>query len=382
MEGFDIFKFRQIARLGSRFALALLLLPYLVGCVAYWLIVIADPYDLRVGGWPMKLATHRYPDREWPLLMDVVAAQRHDLVLIGGSTTMAITPAMLRTAFPGTKSPINLSYIAPRPLDLGDALTKISRIKGLRRAIVVMDFTLMEKRPYRSATGDTLQNMKTTSWHHGGDFSPHSAMASFNLIVRGTYTISGWEKIAQPEFMDGAVSTTHSPGNLRRYREAVSRHRNDVFAKTSINCSDIPFINNQLTGFLKEVQAKGFAVDLAFPPLPYLLHYDWIENRPRFGILEEGPIFDQFMTFKKCVVAAVDKEAFDGVRVIALDSNDAISGSLGRYMDSAHIIESTAYLEVAKMLNDGVQTLTTSNIDQYEIGLKSKISKAATTRIK
>jgi hypothetical protein len=363
----------RLLRYGRRFALPLMLLPFFLGFCAYWVIVIVDPYDLRAGGVQLRLADHRYPDREWPLLINSLTKQRHDLVLIGGSTTMAITPTMMRKAFPWSRAPINLSYIAPRPLDLGDMLKKISRIKGLRRVVVVMDFTLMEQRPYRSATGDTLANMETTSWHHGGDFSPQSALASFNLIVRGFYTLPGWEKSDQPEFMRGAQKVTQSERNISRFRAAVKRHQGDAFASAKISCSDIPFVDHQLAEFLNVAKAKGIAVDLAFPALPYMLHYDWIENRPRFGILKPGPIFDQFMTFKKCAVAATGKSGIKQGRVLALDSNDAISGNLNRYMDSAHLMDSEAYMDVAEMIAAGDYSLTPANIDAYESALRRKV---------
>src|SRR5580658_9666519 len=47
----------------------LILLPWLFGIVAYWLIVATDPYHLRHNGPTYRLADHRYPDAEWPRLI-------------------------------------------------------------------------------------------------------------------------------------------------------------------------------------------------------------------------------------------------------------------------------------------------------------------------
>jgi hypothetical protein len=83
------------------------------------------------------------------------------------------------------------------------------------------------------------------------------------------------------------------------------------------------------------------------------------------------------MAFKKCVIAA--RERVDGKldRVIALDSNDAISGDLGHYEAFAHLIGSDLYRTVMHMIATGDETITSANVDQYEAALRMKVSRGA-----
>jgi hypothetical protein len=368
---------RRALRFGRRYYLAVTLLPFLLGFLAYWVIVAVDPYNLRGNRVVSRLANHRYPDEEWPRLLTPATAGSHELVLLGGSTTMRISTDMMRAAFPGARSPVNLSYIAPRPIDLAEVLARVGQVRDLRRVILVMDFTLMERRPLRSAAGSILANMSTTNWSHAGDFAPQTALASLNQIVYGTYDLPAWSHLDVPEFMRGATPVVLSNSVMQRIRRAIKRHANDVFAQSSLTCDQIPFIATVLVPFLADMASKHVAVDMVFPPLPYVLYYDWIENRPRFNILLGGPVFDQFMVFKKCVVAAREQSGAEDDRVIALDTNDLLSGDLRRYMDSAHLMNPEAYMEVMRMIVNGDEMITSTNIQSHEARLRSKILRAA-----
>jgi hypothetical protein len=364
-------------RFGSRCYLLLVLMPYLLGLVGYWAIVVADPYGLRGTGLSVRLGDHRYPDREWPRLIGPLTSEAHDLALLGGSSTMWISPQIMQEAFPGARNPINLSYLAPRPLDLAQILASVGQIKDLKRVILVLDFTLLEQRQLRSATGDDLANMSTTSWSHGGDFSWQTALASMHRIVKGSYDLPMWSRLEIPEFMSGQKPVTQSASVMRRFRVAVNRHADDVFASTTLDCSQIPFISGVLEPFLARMAQQQVAVDMVFPPVPYIVNYDWIENRPRWINMLPGPVFEQLMAFKKCVIAA--RERVDGKldRVIALDSNDAISGDLGHYEAFAHLIGSDLYRTVMHMIATGDETITSANVDQYEAALRMKVSRGA-----
>ena len=363
-------------RVGHRFYLPLILAPFILGAAGYWLIVLVDPYDLRPGGLAPRIADHRYPDLEWPKLIRAVTGEPRDVVLLGGSTTMAVTKAMMLEAYPDAQTPVNLSYIAPRPLDLADALGWVSRTPGLKRVVLIMDFSLMERRGLRSAAGNTLANMATTSWSHGGDFAPVTAVASFNRIARGVYDMPAWSNMTEPGFMVGTAPVTTSVGTMRRVHRAIESHQSDVFNPAPLTCEEIPFTREVLTPFLRKMAAQGVAVDMVFPPIPYVVYYDWIENPPRFDILLPGPVFHQFMVYKRCVIAT--REAIGGLqaRVISLDTNDAISGNLRLYMDSVHLLDPQAYRDITLMMAAGDESLTSVNIDGHEKRLRDKIVRA------
>jgi hypothetical protein len=356
----------------------LILLPWLFGIVAYWLIVATDPYHLRHNGPTYRLADHRYPDAEWPRLIAVATAQPHDLVLFGGSTAMPITSAMMREAFPGARSPINLSYLAQRPPDMPQILPRIAQVVGLEHVILFMDLTLMENGGRRSPTGDMLESMAMTNWHHNGEFGLSTALASLHAIATGTYDIGAWSEISEPEFMFGAKPLPQSADLMRQFRVAVRRHADDVFAKSTLTCAQIPYLQNALVPFLTEMARKNVAVDLVFPAFPYVLYYDWFEfSPPSNDPLLPGAVFDQIMTFKKCVIAARDRVGSESIRVIVIDSNESVAGDISLYFDTIHPIHPETYRDATRMIASGNQAITAANIDRYEADLRGKVSRWA-----
>jgi len=354
----------------------LVLLPWILGIAAYWIIVIADPYHLRAGARVVQLAGHRYPDEEWPRLIGVTTAQPHDVVLLGGSTAMPITPDMMREAF-GAQRPLNLSYYAPRPLDMPLILPKIARISGLRRVILFMDFSLMEKGGQRSAAGVVLESMAATNWSHRADFSVATALASLRALVTGVFDLSTWVS-EKPDYLSGAVPLPDSSGIMHRFRSAVQRHATDVFAKSPLTCAQLPYLQTELAPFLRQMVAKHVAVDLVFPPLPYILNYDWIDRRPpHFDTLLPGPVFDQFMVFKRCVIAVRDEVGGSSARVLALDATESLSGDIDLYLDTIHLIDPQAYRTVTRMIAQGDDAIDSTNIDRHEAELRINITRSA-----
>jgi hypothetical protein len=354
----------------------MVLLPWIFGMLAFWIIVIADPYHLRPDGSPFRLADHRYPDLEWPRLIGVSTASPHDVVLLGGSTGMPVTPEMMREAF-GAQSPLNLSYLAPRPLDMPLILPKIAQIRGLKHVILFMDFSLMEKDAKRSPTGVILESMAATSWSHRADFSLSTALASLHALATGVFDLSYWATHQTPDYMFNAEPLPQSASIMHRFKDAVQRHAADVFDKSSLTCDQLPYLQGNLAPFLRQMAAKHVAVDLVFPALPYVLNYDWIERRPPSNdTLLPGPVFDQFMVFKSCVIAVRDEVGVQSTRVLALDANESLSGNIGRYLDTIHLLDPEAYRIVAHMIADENDAIDSNNIKQHEADLRIKIERS------
>ena len=361
------------ARLRKRDHAGMVLIPWILGIVAYWLIVIADPYHLRPGGPTFRVADHLYPDFVWPRLIGVLTAEPHDVVVVGGSTAMLITPPMMRAEF-GAQSPFNLSYLAPRPLDMPLILPRIGRISGLKHVILFMDQMLMEKAPKLSGTGVILESMAATNWSHRADFSWSTALASLHALVTGTFDLPLWTFRSRPDYMSDDVPLPESADRMQRLRAAVRRHAVDVFAKSSLTCGQLPYLQTQLAPFLREMAAKHIAVDLVFPPLPYVFYYDWIDFRvPYNDTLLPGPVFDQFMVFKRSVIAVRDEVGRDSARVLALDASGSLSGDIGRYVDSVHLIDPQAYRSMARLIAKGDDVIDSTNIDQHEADLRIRI---------
>src|SRR3569623_874026 len=75
-------------------------------------IIIVDPYGLRPWGVPIHLKDGNYPGSETTRLLRSITSHRQDVVLIGGSPMMPITPSLLREEF-GVQWAANLAYEAP-----------------------------------------------------------------------------------------------------------------------------------------------------------------------------------------------------------------------------------------------------------------------------
>lgn len=360
----------------SRRYAGLVLLPWLFGLLAYWIIVVVDPYHLRRDGPVFQLADHRYPEDEWTRLLNVVTSQPHDIVLLGGSTIMAMNPPLLREAFPGALNPVNLSYLAPRPPEMPFIYPKIARIPELKRVILIMDITLLQRQFHQSPTGEFLKGLASTNWSHGGDFALSTALASVHAVASGTYDLPMWSTLTIPSYMVGGEPLTQSALAMQKVSDSLQRHGDEVFAKSGLSCSRIPYLESILAPFLRKMASKHVAVDLVFPAVPYGLYYDWIDNRPPVSqdALLPGPVFDQFMVFEKCVVATRDQVGGDDIRVLALDSNDQISGNLRRYLDTLHLIDPAAYQLEAHMIANGDGQITSDNFDQHEAELRAKVS--------
>jgi hypothetical protein len=366
----------EAARTGKRGYPLLVLLPWLCAIMAYWIIVAVDPFHLRHDGPVFRLGDNRYPDTEWPYMIYLATLQSHDVVLLAGSTAMPITTDMMQEAFPGARSPINLSYLAPRPLDMPQILPRIAHMAGLKRVILFMDWTLLDSGPYRSPTGQIWESLAKTNWSHSADFSIANALGSLHAVRSGTYELPIWYRHPVPDFMLRGTPVTEHADVMKQFREAAQRHADDVFAKSTLTCRKIPYVQTVLVPFMTEMANKHIAVDLVFPAIPYVLYYYWIEHRNDFNILLPGPLFDQFMVFKRCVVAARDQVGVDSNRIIAIDTDDAMSGDLRRYVDSIHLIDPEAYRTELRMIADGDETITSANIDRREADLRSKVAQA------
>src|ERR1700722_959799 len=98
--------------------LILVVLAWASALACYGFIWAADPYELRFLRPGERLADHAYPDVVVPRLIPAAADEGADVVVVGGSTVLGFTPAMLHAAFPEAKNPINLSYFCATDDDL------------------------------------------------------------------------------------------------------------------------------------------------------------------------------------------------------------------------------------------------------------------------
>jgi hypothetical protein len=340
--------------------------PYLVGALAFLLIVVVvDPYDLRSWGLPPKIADHRYPDTEWPLLIKGMTAGDYDTVLVGASTMMAVTPAEMRTAFGPASRPVNLAYPLAAPEDTRETLDFVRAMPRLKRVILVIDHSQMLPMGVRYTPARIRQSVFGSSWSHAGDFSMDTAEASFNRLAFGVYDRPAWSAMSRPSFLH-EFSMLGDKRAMARIRRSVGRYHSIVLGSPTIeDCGRFPFLEQVLRPELQRLVDRGVEVELLFPPYPLAAYYDWIERRLQNDSFQRGPVFPQLIAFKRCVLQVT--AAFgDKVSVTAVDNDLSLTANLDNFDDPVHLLRPAAYQAVLNHIATGDSRLTLQNLPLHE----------------
>ena len=349
-------------------------IPFLAGLLGLFLIeAVVDPYDIRPWGLPPRIADHRYPDVEWPLLLKVATRQNHELVLIGASTLMPVSREALVAAFGAATNPVNLAYPYAAPSDTMIVVDEVAAMPSLRRVVFVMDHSQMMGLRERRLPAQLRQQVFASDWAHAGDFRWDTAIGSWHRVVDGVYDRPAWRGLKEPEFFAAFTPITAQPRTLARLRLAVARHRGDVFGEgLDRDCARFPFLDTVLSPALQRFRARGVQVELVFPPYPWAAYYDWIERRTSNDPFRPGPVYPQLMGFKRCVVD-LGARFGSGVTVHAMDNDPRISGQIGNYADNVHIIRPALFASVLSHIVDRDSTLTTSNFNRFDQDLRAHI---------
>jgi hypothetical protein len=351
---------------GRRWFLMAALVPVVLGVFALLLVaMVVDPYDVRPWGLPPRIADHRYPDIEWPLLIKVVSQGDYDTVLFGASTMMAVEPAQLRAAFGDQAKVVNLSYLYASSGDTAESLRFIAGMPNLKHLILSIDHTQMLAHDSIMLPARIRANALSSSWAHAGDFMVPTIRASWQRLVSGTYDLPEWRALKRPGFLARATPISAQPETIMRLRKAVAAHRTDVLGGQAAPCASYPFIERTLLPSLRQLADRGVQIDLVFPPYPIVAYYDWIERRVVNDPFPPGPVFQAIAGFKRCAVEAASGFG-KNVRVHAVDTDTAITGNLANYWDSLHLLEPEAYQRVLDDVASGQYELTVENFSAYQ----------------
>lgn len=332
-------------------------LAWAAALAAYAFIAFADPYELRFDRPAERLADHPFPEPVAPRLVSVAANEGADLVVVGGSTSVGYTPAMLRAAFPGTKRAVNLSYFCATDDDYGLTLPRLAQSKGLKRIIISLDFTIM----WRCLTGVSPLDRRfyATHWEDPvPDFGLQTIALSRNVLSTGVLDLPEWRP-RRPDQVDGTTDApplTDSPALIATYHRQVIAARPWLTEGPAVPCSEIPAIQKVIAPNVRRLAARGVAVDLVSPP--YSLAY--------YGVVgfRGQETFAHFMALRRCALAAT--AGLPGVRFHAFDDDLPLVGALANYKDPGHLRGYAAYAYVLKHIVAGDRVLTPAGFPAFE----------------
>jgi hypothetical protein len=311
---------------------------FLLGLIAAWAAVLAwyavvafvDPYELRFSRAGERLADHAYPGYVVPKLFSVAANEGADVVVVGGSTAMGFTPAMLRAAFPGTKRPVNLSYTCATGDDLGLTLPRLEASKTLKRVIISLDFTMVWPCETFASTLDS-RYYALRWWDPVPDFSMDRRFPVLlrNVLRTGVLNLPDWQQHS-PDQVDGvtdAPPVTASPSLLASFHRRVIAARPWATKGSVVPCSAIPAVRDVIAPNVRRLAARGVAVDLLSPP--YALAFYGVHGQPA------QHIFTRLMALRRCALEAT--AGLPGVHFHAFDDDLPLVGSMANYKDAGHL---------------------------------------------
>ncbi len=336
--------------LGTLFAMAVL---------AYAFVGMVDPFDLRAGGSPVRLADRPYADKMVPKLVSIAARDGTDLVVVGGSTSMAFTPAMLRAAFPEARKPFNLSFVAIRADEVATVLGRLETSPSLKRLLLAIDFTLIRDIGW---TGRSLppRFYGPSAWYDpvpefGVDILPHAFRVAARGVLDGPDTRR--RDPEWPDFLQAGIPLTRRAEALSKLTRAARSARPWVTSAPELPCERMSALAETMAPAARRMAARGVAIDFYFPPYSLSVYSDWTENFPEGHFFAgRGMVFANLFALRRCAV-----EAFDGIanlRVHAFDTDRAITADLSRYLDSTHLLDLEAYRTILGRIADGSAVLT------------------------
>lgn len=321
---------RRIAN--ARLFLPAALVPLLLGLAICLVVTLIDPLDLRPWGLQPRFFDGNYPELVTPKLVRAVSGQHQDVILIGGSQAMGVTPAQLRQAF-GAQKAFNLSYSLLEARDLAAVSDAAVRTPGLKRLIIELPFTATEWNRPPAPTGAGAITVLNAPWYALPDFGVEIARGSAERLSSGEFATSAWRKQAA-EFL-GSRTILQDQALIAELNGAFGRVPPATFAASSaLPCGEFTVIGEALAPVVNEAAARNVELDFYFPPIPP-------PSYPRAEMQRSSGRFSwfrQLMNFHRCAILAVSRAGKPNAHVLAIDLDPAIVGNLSNFKDTFHLV--------------------------------------------
>lgn len=364
--------------IGAPWHLAVAALPILLGIAMCLLLQIVDPYDLRPWGFPPKFVDANYPGSQTIYMMAGRTREPHDLALFGGSTTMAVTPAQLRSVF-GAKAPVNLSYPLPSPEDSAMIMMHLIKTPGMRRIVMGVDHSQMGNDGIAYTTGQLAMQSFAPRWFDMPDFNLRTIQATARRATGKPLDTATWR--LEPASYYDSRRLTAQPDLLALLDDSVVHPSPDMFVQPRLpGCRSYRFINRVVIPVGRAAQARGITVDLLFPPLPPVALYNWQKRPLMMSSWTKGADYRQLIHFHECIAIVAAEERLGAVKVHATDADAVLTGDLNNYRDTVHITAPAALVRMMTDVRDSRFVLTTSGIAAYSGTMEKAIRAAGTQR--
>jgi hypothetical protein len=348
---------------------------YILAIISYVFVWIVDPYALRSLGPTARLSERPYHDLVVPLLFSVAARDGTDLVIVGGSTSMGYTTAMLREAFPEAKRPINLSFVGPSERDFEMELARLETSKSLKRVLLTLEWSFIKDVP---AFGRIWNKPPyNASWYNPvPEYGLEALRMSGQVLLTGSLDLPDWLGLSQdrPDFMVNAEPETTSPQYFAKLAQAVEISRAWVTQAPAVACDAMPNVGSILP-FVRRMAARGVSVDLLFPPYSLAVYSDWSVNSPaalaHTNFPGKGAVFANLVSLRRCAVEMTS--GLSNVRVHAFDAELSITGNLSLYKDTSHLLDYGTYRYILLRIGRGDAVLTKADWPRFETALKKAV---------
>lgn len=319
------------------------LVPLVLGLAICFAVVAIDPLDLRPWGLKPRFFDGNYPELVTPKLVRAVTRQHEDVILIGGSQAMGVTPVQLRLAF-GARDAFNLSYSLLEARDLRAVSIAAVRTPGLKRLIVELPFTAADWNRPPAATGSGAIAVLNANWFALPDFGEDIFRGSIERLASGTFVTPDWRR-QSAEFL-GRRTLPQNDALMSQLRDAFREVPPTTFASsTGVSCDQFRVIDEALLPLMREAGSHGVELDLYFPPIPP-------SSYPRAELQRSGENagwFRQLTSFHRCTMLAAQRVHIRNVHVLAVDLDPAIVGDLTNYKDTFHLVRPDKF---ARLLDD------------------------------
>jgi len=356
---------------GGRGFLAAIGALWSVGIAAYFFVALVDPYELRSEKNAVRLAEHPYPLKIVPRLLSV-ATRSADLVLVGSSTSMGYTPTMLRQAFVGVQRPANLSFPCAGSDFFEPALKRLAVSPGLKRAIVNLDATFIDK------CGGGIGNLMDARylqapWHQPvPDFGLEGIELSWRALKTGVLDRPAWapavaDRVEGTE--DDAPAVSDSGVAMAQLRDAAKTTRGRIATFDLPACGSFPALDRFVVPFARRMAERGVPVDFIAPPYS-LSAYSFVDTLD-FADREKADFFSSVMGLRLCLLQAV--QGMGGVRMHAFDADFSVTDNLANYRDPIHLAHYASYKDIAARVAAGSDVLTLGKWPSYVSALRAAV---------
>lgn len=347
------------------------LAPFVCGLAICVIVLAVDPFQLRPWGPGPRLSDSNYPELVTAKLVHAAVSEPQDVVVLGGSTAMGITPSQLREVF-AVRRAINLSYNVPYAADTTLAMQEAIEAPGLQRLIVELPFTLLDSDHPVAATGAAALSVLDSRWYSLPDFEIVFARASLERLRTGVFSLPRWRQQARNFF--SAPSLLDKPETLDDLTDAFRTVPSRLFQPGSpIPCARFRFISDAIIPVARRAAEKRVTLDLYFVPLP-LLNYPTIETREDLKTRDRNvSLFNQIVRFHECVASELARGGLNNVHIHAIDTDAQLVAQIWKYKDTYHLLKPDAYRRIIVDIRDRNMEISAKSTEQYSRNLRNMI---------